>query len=108
MTRTPRPMTEIQGYVCDLRPQDYVDTIGGEGYRLTRVAALVHSCTQLDVEFRDEIAWRLVDLGVSGRRASAAAFRPAHAEITFIGSSETHRFLAEVPCSFRRFADVTS
>jgi hypothetical protein len=101
-------MTEMTGTVADLRQNDYVDEIGGLNpdsgitYRRNTVGALVHSITQRDATYDEEMAWRLSGLpGISVRTADRIASRPQHATINFLGRGDV-ALLAEAPVKFRR------
>lgn len=84
--RTRRPMIEMTGIVADLKPQDYVDLIGGEGFKRYRVGALVHKITDGMVG---------LTTGKPGR------------VIEFIGINMGNvGFDPNCPVSFRRFADT--
>jgi hypothetical protein len=107
-TTTPRkrrPMIEMTGVIADLVQGDYVDEVGGEGYKRSRVGAIVHSITQRDATYDEEMAWRLSALpGISARKADRIASRPQHATINFLSMGD-FALLADVPVKFRRFAD---
>lgn len=44
-TRQRRPMIEMTGTVADLCEQDYIDEIGGQGFKRFTIGALVHRIT---------------------------------------------------------------
>jgi hypothetical protein len=110
-TRKRRPMIEMTGTVADLRQNDYVDEVGGLNpitgitYRRNTVGALVHSITQRDATYDEEMAWRLSALpGISLNAADRMASRPQHATINFLSRGD-FALLADAPVRFRRFAD---
>jgi hypothetical protein len=84
-TRSPaRPMTAMTGPVTDLRPGDYLDTVGGQGSRIrpTRAAALVHA----------------VEADYTCTRWATAVVR-----ITLLGSSRPYALRPDCPAQYRRF-----
>jgi hypothetical protein len=112
-TTTPRkrrPMIEMTGTLADLQSQDYVDEIGGVSpttginYRRNTVGRLVHRIQFEGVWYSERIADVLLNAGVSYRKAEAAATRPAHANVEFLGLGQMPLHL-DVPVRFRRFAD---
>jgi hypothetical protein len=107
-TTTPRkrrPMIEMTGFVGELQLHDFVDEIGGDGWKRFRVGKLVHRVDQRDLTYDEEMAWRLQTLpGVGPRRANRAATTPAHARIEWTDGSH-NALLADCPVKFRRFAD---
>ena len=84
--RVRRPMVEMTGTVADLRPQDYVDMIGGEGFKRYRVGALVHKITDGLVGLTTGKPGRVIDF--MGINMGNVGFDPA------------------CPVQFRRFADM--
>lgn len=103
--RTRRPMIEMTGTVADLRPQDYVDTLGGGVYRRSRVGALVHRVEHKPGSFDEDRMWRLLALpGFTARKAERSATTPQHATVEFLTVGTLH-LLSDVPVQFRRFAD---
>lgn len=103
--RKARPMIEMSGFVTDLKEQDYLDVVGGDGYRRYTVGRLIHKIEHHEDDWDSERAWVLVEkLGMSGKKAANVAFTPAYAAVTFVDGGVIN-LRAEVPVTFRRFAD---
>lgn len=84
--RTRRPMVQMTGTVADLRPQDYVDMIGGGRFKLYRVGALVHRINDGMVGLTTGKTGRVIEF--IGINVGNVGFDPA------------------CPVQFRRFADA--
>ena len=95
-TRTRRPMVDLVGTIADLRVHDYVDTVGGSGYRKFRVGALVDEITELAAG--DRIAGPLAEVGFPGQWAESGRL------VRFL-AKDSFALRSDCPVSFRRFAD---
>ena len=84
--RKRRPMIEMTGTVAALQPHDYVDMIGGEGFKAYRVGALVHSIDDTKVGLTTGKPGRVIEF--MGIKLGNIGFDPA------------------CPVKFRRFADA--
>lgn len=99
MPRTRRPMTEMTGVVSDLQPQDYVDMVGGQGWKLMRVGALVHKVDHLP---RRQVTTDLAHLIPGTVDVTFDMQATSRVEFLGIGGVDLN---PNAPVQFRRFAD---